>query len=172
MQVKGKERNTSFLKELLEQHIESYHVLGAIETYELLEKTPTGTEKLNDNIQQNLLELLCYHNNEEELDSESHPLLGGLPFDDNSYKWKGDGLAERIYSDIVSNKRLENTHKDHARLALLCGKAKFQNEGRSMKADNAASYSSILQLQEECKVRNIIRLICNMGKSLHKIFLK
>ena len=153
IQAKGKERNVDFLKELLAQYIQSYHILGAIETYELLEKTPTGIEKLDDCTKIDLLELLCYHNNEEEMDSESHQLLAGMYSDDRSQSWRTDGLAEKLYTDIVTNKRFTNVLKDRARLALLCGKGKFLGDERLPEDRKKKTTSGmILQLKEECEV--------------------
>ena len=49
-----------------------------MEVYNLLEQTPKGIEKLDDDMKQNLLELLCYSNNDEELRSEDYQLLAGM----------------------------------------------------------------------------------------------
>ena len=140
------------MKELLAQYIQSYHILGAIEAYELLEKTPTGIEKLDENTMMDLLELLCYHNNEEEMDSESHQLLAGIYPDDRSPTWRTDGLAEKIYSDIVTSKRYTDGVKNRARLTLLCGKGKFLGGEDSPEVGKQKTTSGILQLKEECEV--------------------
>jgi hypothetical protein len=140
------------LKELLAQYIQSYHILGAIETYELLEKTPTGIEKLDEDTKMDLLELLCYHNNEEEMDSENHQLIAGMYSDDRSQSWRTDGLAEKLYSDIVTSKQYTDGVKDRARLTLLCGKGKFSVEERLPEGSKKKTTSGILQLKEEFEV--------------------
>ena len=155
IQTKGKERNINFLKELLIQYIESFHVLGAIETYQLLEKAPTGKEKIEDSLKQELLELLCFNNNEEEIDSERHHLMAVGNFPDTSPGWKADGLAETLYSEIVTSKNSNNHAKHLARLAILCGRGKFKGEAESqikMQRDSTGKLVGILQLKDECKV--------------------
>ena len=124
-------------------------MLGAIETYELLEKVPLGVEKINEDTIIELLELLCYYNNEEETDSESYQLLAGLMLEDKTKTWKLDGLAERIFSEVINNSRFDKTMKDRARLAHLCAKAKFQGS-----KDNQSN--STLQLKDECTVRTLL----------------
>ena len=152
--MKGNEKNIDFLKELLVQYIQSFHVLGAIEVYELLEKTPTGREKLDDNIKQDLLELLCYHNNEEEMDSGSFRILDGMFLDEKSKAWITNGLAERLYTEIATSTHSNEFSKDRARLSLLCGIGKFHKviEDGSMALGKQTKKGRVLQLQEECKV--------------------
>ena len=155
IQTKGNEKNMEFLLSLLVQHIQSFHVLGAIEVYELLEKAPRGIEKLEDNIKQDLLELLCYHNSEEEMDSESHQQIVGMYSDDKSLSWRTDGLAEKLYSDIVTNTRYTEQVKSRARLALLCGKGKFkgvENSRQKLKFEETKKNTGVMQLKEECQV--------------------
>ena len=155
--MKGNEKNTDFLKELLVQYIQSFHVLGAIEVYGLLEKTPRGMEKLDDDIKQELLELLCYHNNEEEMDKESHTILDGMFRDDREVQaWSPDGLAERLYAEIVTSEHANENRDsiDRARLAVICGIGKFhQVSGDSRMASGKQSKKGrVLQLKEQCKV--------------------
>ena len=159
------------------QYIQSYHVLGALEIYELLEGTPTGIEKLNEDIKQDLLELLCYHNSEEEMDSESHQQIVGMYSDDKSLSWRTDGLAEKLYSDIVTNTRYTEQVKSRARLALLCGKGKFkgvENSRQKLKFEETKKNTGVMQLKEECQVC-VVRLIflytskigCRSGSNCH-----
>ena len=154
IQTKGNEKNVEFLLSLLVQHIQSFHVLGAIEVYELLEKAPRGIERLEDNIKQDLLELLCYHNNEEEMDSDSFKMLDGMFLDEKSKTWSLDGLAERLYSEIVTSPQSNESLKDRARIAILCGKGRFHkaNNDGSLTQGKQDKKGRVLQFREECKV--------------------
>ena len=97
-----------------------------------------------------LLELLCFYNNEEETDMESYQLLAGINTEVNDQKWMVDGLAQKIYSEVINNHMYTKDTKDRARLAIICGKGKFKG------AENVSDKTDIVsQTQEECKVRNI-----------------
>ena len=58
-----------------------------MEVYNLLEQTPKGIEKIDDDMKQNLLELLCYSNNDEEMHSEDYQLLAGMYLEQRT-PWK------------------------------------------------------------------------------------
>ena len=120
----------------------------------MLEKTPTGIEKLDENTITDLLELLCYNNNQEETDIENYQLLAGMYPDQKEQKWIADGLAEKLYSEVVNNPKFEENAKNRARLALLCARGRFKGgDSSSSKAD------LVLQLKDECAVRT--RLHCD-----------
>ena len=146
------------------QNISSFHVLGAIETYELLEKIPTGIEKIDNNTMIELLELLCYYNNEEETDLEAHQLLAGMFPEEKEKTWMADGLAQRLYSEVIDSPRFENDIKDRARLAILCGKAKCRGSDKNNK-----NTDNVSQILEECKV-SFLSNHCSLLTSQYNIY--
>ena len=135
------------------QYIQSFHVLGANEVYELLEKS---NAKLDGELKQQLLELLCYHSNTEEIDEDFHKATEDMYLDDTNDKfWRPGGLAERLHSDIVTNCGTEDSDKElasRARLALLCGVAKWETVKLTRGKGQKDKSTRVQNLVEECKV--------------------
>ena len=125
-----------------------------MEIYNLLEQTPKGIEKLDDDMKQNLLELLCYSNNDEEMRNEDYQLLAGMYLEQRT-PWKVDGLAEKIYTDIITSKGSSDTAKDNARLAILSGRGKFKRAEGSGTFHGAGHSVGATQMKEECEVCNL-----------------
>ena len=125
-----------------------------MEIYNLLEQTPKGIEKIDDDMKQNLLELLCYSNNDEEMRSEDYQLLAGMYLEQRT-PWKVDGLAEQIYTDIITSKGSSDTAKHNARLAILSGRGKFKRAEGSGTFHGASHSVGATQMKEECEVCNL-----------------
>jgi len=104
--------------ELLENYIQSVQVEDAMTVYNLLREKRT---KISKEIQQDLLELLAFHAEEDETTSENRTSKGMLP---NSTTWEGERiqLAEQLYSGLQT---------PEARLAMLMGLSKFKEYVRT-----------------------------------------
>lgn len=108
---------------LLESLIEGCNVTDAKEVYEIL-----GQEKIEISIQlkQDYLEMLCFHNsNDEEMEEDFNETKGVMTVNQN--KWIAGGAADHLANEIIKSEGLKSEAAHKARLALIQGKAKFQN---------------------------------------------
>ena len=124
--------------ELLETLVKGCNVKDAKTTFRIL------TEKkveISGALQQNYLEMLCYHNSDEDEMPENYSEVKGWAPEETS-KWKKGGEAEHLASKIIQESGLQSEAAEKARLALILGRARFED------------YAGVLQAFEEIKVNN------------------
>eukprot|EP00088_Acartia_fossae_P055076 TRINITY_DN6395_c0_g1_i4.p1 TRINITY_DN6395_c0_g1~~TRINITY_DN6395_c0_g1_i4.p1 ORF type:complete len:673 (-),score=144.76 TRINITY_DN6395_c0_g1_i4:54-2072(-) len=102
--------------ELLDNYITNLQVEDAITVYDLLKEKKKNLPK---EMQQDLLELLAYNAEEEELTAENRITKGMIV---SKKEWASGGLAERLYSKLKS---------PEARLTMLLGLAKYNQPERA-----------------------------------------
>ncbi len=87
-------------------------------------------------LKQTLLELIAFTNERPATDEDHHFALG-VEYSADGRNWNSGGLAEELYSKMADSITPE------ARLALLCGLAKYRENTRAW------------QMYEECKANNV-----------------
>jgi pentatricopeptide repeat domain-containing protein 3 len=107
--------------ELLENFIQSCNVVDAIDTYDFL--VEQGVD-LEISLRQDLLEVLCFHNNDTEEIAEDFNETAGISAR-QVRKWNHGGKAEHLATEVILEAGLGSPAAAKARLALLCGRAKF-----------------------------------------------
>ncbi len=120
--LKVTEKNAT--TELLENFVQSCNVADAIQTYELLVKTGRS-KKMRPELRQELLEMICYHNEEEEI-SEGYQVQASV-FKREDSKWAQGGTADHLAAAIIEEHGPDSPEAANARLAILCGMSKVGN---------------------------------------------
>ena len=116
-------------RELLLSYIEGCNVQDSIEVYKILEEKG---EKLPINIQQQLLEMVAYYNEGEEM-QEDFNFTAGLYDEKQTSQWNAGGLAEKLCQNICNDEENEVSDEDKvkAEAVLMCGLVQTQTVQQS-----------------------------------------
>lgn len=114
-------------EEMLRVFLAGHNVKDSVKVYRALEKRG---EKVGAETRQALLEVLCFHNEEEAIEEDFNLISGVTEWREEAVQWKVGGLAEEIYAEEPT---------PQARSALLCAMAKYSKFERGW------------ELYQECK---------------------
>lgn len=111
-------------KDLLKTLVHACNVADAKEAYEIL--TKEKNVKLDNDLEQEYLELLCYHNSDEDELSEDILDVYGV-FPPEPKKWATGCAADTLANEIINREGVKSEAAHRARLAVMLGKAKFSD---------------------------------------------
>lgn len=120
LKITKKNATTGLLKTL----VHACNVMDAKEAYEIL--TKEKNVKLDNELEQEYLELLCFHNSdEEELGEDALDVYGLLQ--PETKRWATGCAADNLAAEIINREGAKSEAAHRARLAIMLGKAKFSD---------------------------------------------